>query len=77
MAIVRGAFNELLRPGLMEAWNEAYGYKVSKEMLEDDLYGFHETFPGQLWFTDPPRRDLRDTPYAEDEWPPKDWPDYP
>jgi len=85
MTIVRGAFNELLRPGLKAAWDEAYGYKVSKEMLDDDLYsaaakrtGIHETFPGQLWFIDdPPRRDLRDTPYAEDEWPPKDWPDYP
>ncbi len=85
MAVTRGAFNDLLRPGLKAAWDEAYsdrkltlGYKVSKELMEDDLYtGIHETFPGQLWFDEPPKRDIRDTPYAEDEWPPKDWPDWP
>jgi len=68
MTIVRGAFNELLRPGLKKIWDESY--KVSRKLIEDDLYGFP-------WAHKPPKRDLRDTPYAEDEWPPKDWPDYP
>jgi len=75
MTVVRGAFNEILRPGLRAIWDETYGYKVSKEMLDDDLYsaaakrtGIHETFPGQLWFTDSPKR-----PEAP-EYPPADWP---
>jgi len=65
MVVVRGAFNELLRPGLKEAWEAAYSHLERRTGVYDVLIG------------QPPKRDLRDTPYAEDEWPPKDWPNYP
>ncbi len=76
MAVVRGTFNEILRPGLREIWDEVYGYKVSKQMLEDDLYGITEGITGvkEVELGRPPRRKLESIPHAEDEWPPKDWP---
>lgn len=86
MTVITGAFNEILRPGLKEAWDEAYGahsiiYKVSNQLLEDDLYGFTKRITGvedvelgRPRQRGPIRSRLEDIPHAEDEWPPRDWP---
>ena len=62
MVIVRGAFNALLRPGLMKTWDE----------IAEERTGIYEIKMGQ-----PRKEPLSDRPHAEDEWPPKDWPNWP
>jgi len=66
MTIIRGAFNELLRPGLKAAWDEAYG-------IAEKRTGVHEIFPGQLWFTDSPKT-LEVPEYPPTDWPKRWWP---
>ncbi len=66
MTLVRGAFNELLRPGLKAAWEEAYGYAERRTGISEVQMGV-EPRPGVS------RRPL----YETEPYPPTDWPDYP
>jgi hypothetical protein len=64
MAIVKGAFNDLLRPGLEEAFREMYEWSSARTGVYDVQIPPFE-----------PRRGIERKPLSEpEEYPPRDWP---
>lgn len=65
MMLVKGAFTQLILPGLREAWEAATEFA-------EERTGVFEVELGSSQRRGIRRRPLRDS----EEYPPKDWPDY-